>query len=30
LIYARLADTTLEHQYRTAMERVIANSVNFV
>ena len=30
LIYARLADTTLEHQYRMAMERVTANSVNFV
>lgn len=30
LVYARLADLTLEHQYRTAMEHVTANSVNFV
>lgn len=30
LIYARLADLTLEHQYRIAMDRVTANSVNFV
>jgi len=30
LIYARLADSTLEHQYQTAMERVTANSVNLM
>ena len=30
LIYARLADTTLEHQYRIAMDHVTQNSVNFV
>ena len=30
LIYARLADLTLEHQYRMAMDRVTANPVNFV
>jgi len=30
LIYARLADTTLEHQYRTAMGRLMDNPVNSV
>jgi len=30
LIYARLADSTLEQSYQAAMERVTQNSVNFV